>query len=82
MAHPRSAAHRNLAVNHSARAAEHRLDGLLEDTIQLARLVHARCEHFAPSRSLGNSTIVWRRIEGNVDLVVGCLGPEAVGVHK
>lgn len=76
------AIHGDLAVNNSRLTTLDSLDGLLQDTIEISRLINPRRKQVSASCRLCYACVVRHRVEGDVDLLVCCLGPLSVWMDE
>lgn len=57
-------------------------NGLLQDLLQLRSLANSGGENVAIGGSLGDAGIIRRRVKGNVNLLVGRLGAQSLGMDE
>lgn len=79
---PQLAIHGDLAVNHSRLTTLDSLDGLLQDTVEISRLINPRRKQVSASCSLCYAGVVRHGVEGDVDLLVCCPGALSIRVDE
>ena len=77
-----SAAHRNLAVNDRCLAPLDSLDRPRENPFQIGRLGDPLSEEFASGRGLCNPCVIGSWVEGDVDFLVGRVGPQSIWMDQ
>ena len=71
-----------LAIDHRRLSILHGLNSPLQHVLELICLLHPGSEDIASSSSLGNPSIIRRRVELNVDLLVGGVGSESIRMDE
>lgn len=77
-----SAVFQHLDIQHCTHTILHTFDSLLEHTVQILDILHLCCVQLTSCSSLGNACIVRHRVKRDVDLLVGGLGAQAIGMDQ
>lgn len=74
--------HGHLAVYYGTLSPLHRGNGLLQHPVQIRRVVDPGRKQITTRSRLGDARIIRRWAELDIDVCIGSLGPESVGVDQ